>query len=205
LEDGIIPKEVLGFNEARSQEHFRKGKTLVLRNWARTFHTIQNDTKFKDLKNKVDVMSSPLSFRGVAKASAKTCLGGWYYAISKHAYEMGKAKQAMDVIEHLTSEKQFAEAVYPTQFSEGMEVYSIRIPGNQLILENARGEKDALDYAYDYFKNHYYRARPKFAYYPVFSEILVKHLHQSLKDSDLTAEQALKNAQDELNKRIGNN
>jgi multiple sugar transport system substrate-binding protein len=204
IQDGIVPEEVLTYNEALSQEHFRKGRTLVHRNWARTFHTIQNDPKFKDLKNRVHVMSRPLAFKGVARGSAKMCLGGWYYAISKDAYEAGKAKQAMEVIEHLTSVEQFTEAVYPARFSEGIEVYSIRIPANQLVLENAKGEKDALDYTYDYFKNRYYRSRPKFAYYAVFSEILVRHIHQGLKDPDISAEETLRNAQEELNRIIPN-
>jgi multiple sugar transport system substrate-binding protein len=205
LEDGIIPKDVLNFNEVKSLEHFRQGKTLVLRNWPRAFYSIQNHYKYKNLRNKVNVMTKPLAFRGVAKASAKTCLGGWFYAISKHAYETGKAKQVMEVIEHLTSKKQFNQAVYPTQFSERKGEYSIRIIADKEVLENAKGEKDALDYAYDYFKNRYYRARPEFSYYPLFSEILVKHIHQSLVNRDLSAEEALQNAQDELNKRIGNN
>lgn len=202
LEDGIIPKEVLTYNEVKSLKHFRQGRTLVLRNWPRVFFAIQNHYKYKNLRNKVNVMSKPLSFRGVARASAKMCLGGWFYSISKQAYERGKAKQAMEVIEYLTSEKQFSEAVYPTQFSERKGEYSIRMPADQLVLERAKGEKDALDYAYDYFKNRYYHARPKFGYYNICSEILVKHIHQYLENSDLTTEDALKNAQEELNQTI---
>lgn len=202
LEEGIPPIDVLNYDEAKSLKHFSEGNTLVLRNWPRAFYSIQKHNKFISLRNKVNVVSQPLSFSGVARGSAKMCLGGWFYAISKHADEMGKAKQAMEVIEYLTSEKQFKEAVYPTQFSERKGEYSIRIPADQFVLEHTKGEKDALDYAYEYFNNRYYRARPKFTYYSTFSEILVKHIHQCLKNSDLTAEEALQNAQEELNKKI---
>lgn len=201
LEEGIIPNEVLDFDEADSFDHFSEGNTLVLRNWPRTFYGIQNHNKFKNLRNKVDVVSKPLSFRGVAKGAAKMCLGGWYYAISKNAHENGKAKQAMEVIEYLTSEKQYNETVNPTQLSIKKDPYSIRIPGDELFFEKVK-EEEGLDYAYEYFNNRYYRARPKFPYYSDFSRILVKWIHQCLEDSDLTAEEALQNAQGELDETI---
>ncbi len=200
LKDGIIPEEVLTYNEAKSMEHFGRGKTLVLRHWPREFYNMQHQKKYKNLRNKVNVMSRPLPFKGVARASAKMALGGWSYAVSKYAYDNGKAKPAMQVIEYLTSEKQFNETLYP-QFSGDGEV-SIRIPAHKLVLENNKGEKDTLDYAYTYLKNHYYRTRPEFPYYAVFSEILVRHIHQYLKSGDSTAEEALQNAQEELNKTV---
>ena len=200
LKDGIIPEEALTYNEAKSLEHFARGKTLVLRQWPRAFYNIQHQKKYKNLRNKVNVMSRPLPFKGVARSSARMSLGGWSYAISSYAYDNGRAKPAMEAIEYLTSEKQFNEALYP-QFSGEGEV-SIRVPAHKLVIENESGEKDALSYAYTYLKNHYYRTRPKFPYYAVFSEILVRHIHQFLKSGDSTAEEALKNAQEELNETI---
>lgn len=200
LRDGIIPREVLTYNEAKSLEHFARGKTLVLRHWPRAFYNIQHYRKYRHLRNKVNIMSKPLPFRGVARASAKMSLGGWSYAVSRHAYDSGRAKAAMEVIEYLTSEKQFNESMYP-QFP-GQEGTSLRIPAHKLVIENAKGEKDTLDYAYTYLKNRYYRTRPKFPYYAVFSEILVRHIHQYLKDGKPTAEETLRNAQEELNRTI---
>ncbi|MGA1867208.1 MAG: extracellular solute-binding protein [bacterium] len=198
LADGIVPKEVLTFNEVMSMDHFIQGKTLVYRNWPMFFYRIQHDDTYRDLRNKVNVVSKPLPFRGVSASSAKMCLGGFVYAISKHAYDDGKAKLAMQVIEYLTSEEYFTENVFPSQYDPEKRAFSVNIPPNQMVLDNVRGYKDALDYSYLFLKNRNYRVRPKIAQYNQFSTILVKHIHQCLKYEKLSAEKALKNAQEEI-------
>jgi len=198
---GITPKVVLDYNEAQSGKHFANGKTLVHRNWPTFYHQIENDSNFRNLKNKVNIMIKPLPFRGVSRSSAKMCLGGQVIAITNDAFKKGKARTAMKAVEFLTGVIYYKDSIYPKQYDKGKRVYSVRVPANKYVVDDIRGDKDALDYAYEYLQKRYYRSRPLFSYYPQFSKILAKYIHKCL-NGDYTPENALEKAQDELNNII---
>ncbi|MBC7171554.1 MAG: extracellular solute-binding protein, partial [Polyangiaceae bacterium] len=179
LEQGIVPRAVLGFQEEQARFAFQSGRALFMRNWPYAFALMQKpDSR---VRGRFGVMAMPAGPEGRPAAT----LGGSQLAINANTDQPEAARR---VVRFLLAPAQMLERARAVgQFPPRRSLYRTRELALALPIAPERVQAIIESSV----------ARPSIPVYAELSDILQIHLHRCLSGQEGT-EDALRRAASEI-------
>jgi multiple sugar transport system substrate-binding protein len=181
VKDGTAARGVTTYMEEESRRYFESGKATFMRNWPYAYSLGQ---KAPAVKGKFTVVPFP-DFEGGGKAGI---LGGHNQVVSVYSKNPGGALKWIDYV--TGEENQKRQFLTASQSPTLKAIYDD--PEVQKKYEFATQLRDAISQA---------KSRPVSPVYPQVSQAIYKNVNEALAGR-VSAEDALKNAETEMNKAL---